>query len=122
MKITEQVTFIYTADLDATSHFYGVLMGFPLVHDQGACRIYKSCDNSFIGFCKKAEPPKIGDVILTFVTDDVDAYYERLNAADVEIVKSPQHNDDYAIYHFFARDPNGYLVEVQCFDDPGWKD
>jgi hypothetical protein len=32
--------------------------------------------------------------------------------------RPPAHSDTYRIYHCFLRDPNGYLVEFQRFDDP----
>ena len=36
------------------------------------------------------------------------------------IEKPPTHNPEFAIYHFFFRDPSGYLLEIQRFDDPRW--
>ncbi|MFP4459726.1 MAG: VOC family protein [Candidatus Zixiibacteriota bacterium] len=120
MKISEQITFIYTNDLERTSKFYGEILGFPLVHDQGTCRIYKSTDKSYIGFCQKDIEILASHVILTFVTDDVDKYYEKLKEAEVDIVKKPQNNPEFNIYHLFCHDPNGYLVEIQRFNDPDW--
>ncbi len=43
-----------------------------------------------------------------------------LNEQGVEFEKLPAHNPQFEIYHCFLRDPNGYLVEIQRFDDPGW--
>jgi catechol 2,3-dioxygenase-like lactoylglutathione lyase family enzyme len=43
-----------------------------------------------------------------------------LQAHGVEITKPPTYNERYQIYHLFARDPNGYLVEIQRFEDPRW--
>jgi hypothetical protein len=40
----------------------------------------------------------------------------------VEIETSPRHNPQYQIYQMFLRDPNGYRVEVQRFEDPRWQD
>ena len=34
--------------------------------------------------------------------------------------KEPVMNATYNIYHFFMRDPDGYLVEIQRFLDPNW--
>jgi catechol 2,3-dioxygenase-like lactoylglutathione lyase family enzyme len=30
----------------------------------------------------------------------------------------PRHSERYAVTSFFVRDPNGYLVEFQRFDEP----
>lgn len=32
--------------------------------------------------------------------------------------QDPQSNEKFQITHAFLRDPNGYLVEMQRFDDP----
>ncbi len=29
-------------------------------------------------------------------------------------------NPEYRIYHCFLRDPDGYQIEIQRFDDPAW--
>lgn len=51
---------------------------------------------------------------------EVDAWHAHLQAHGVPIRKPPTHNDTYRIYHLFAQDPNGYLVEIQRFEDPHW--
>jgi catechol 2,3-dioxygenase-like lactoylglutathione lyase family enzyme len=115
----QQVTFLYTADLAATSHFYEALLGLPLALDQGTCRIYQVSADGFLGFCKREGATPSG-VIVTFVTQDVDGWYERLSARGVPFEKAPTFNPLYNIYHCFLRDPNGYLLEIQRFHDPAW--
>jgi catechol 2,3-dioxygenase-like lactoylglutathione lyase family enzyme len=56
------------------------------------------------------------------VRDDVDAYCEELTGRGVELEKPPTANERFSIYHAFLRDPDGYLIEVQRFDDPRWAD
>lgn len=114
------ITFLATTDLDATSAFYHDVLGMPMVLDQGQCRIYRAADRSFIGFCRRDEPAGTDGVVLTLVTDEVDDWYRRLSEAGVTVEKTPQQNEEYQIYHLFVRDPNGYLVEIQRFDDPRW--
>ena len=119
----QQVTFLYTTDLDATSRFYEDALGLPLTLDQGGCRIYRVADNAFIGFCRHSSAGRRDDtsgVVLTLVTDEVDQWYERLRARSVVFEKAPAHNPTYNIYHCFLRDPNGYLIEIQRFLDPAW--
>ncbi len=60
-------------------------------------------------------------VILTLVTENVDDWYRKLRDAGVEIKTAPAQDPQYNIYHFFFRDPNGYLLEIQRFHDPKWK-
>ena len=59
-------------------------------------------------------------VLFTLVTQEVDAWYEHLRARGVPFEKTPAVNETYGIYHCFARDPNGYLVEIQRFLDNDW--
>jgi len=115
------VSFIYCEDLDKTCHFYEKIIGLKLVLDQGSCRIYNVAPNSFLGVCTKMDPPKDrSGVILTFVTDDVDGWYEYLKPLGLQFEKTPQLYEKFNIYHLFVRDPEGYLVEIQEFKDATW--
>lgn len=117
--IAQQITFLYTRDLAATAQFYERVLGLSLARDQGDCRIYHVCGDAYLGFCRRAQAPAepVG-VILTLVTPAVDAWYERLSAAGVTFLEPPKLNPKYGIYHCFLRDPSGYLVEIQRFEDP----
>lgn len=115
-----QITFCYTPDLAATARFYGGLLGLPLVLDQGPCRIYRVRAGAFLGFCERAGAPRPDGVILTLVCEDVDARCRLLAGRGVVFEKPPAHNERFRIYHCFFRDPNGYLLEIQRFDDPAW--
>lgn len=120
-KIDQQVTFLYCQNLAKTAKFYEELMGFDLILDQGGCRIYQVCEDAFLGFCQReGVRPSPEGIVYTFVTDDVDGWYAFLKERDVDLVKAPEENPAYNIYHFFFRDPNGYLLEVQKFLDPRW--
>lgn len=115
-----QITFYNTQDLGKTAHFYEKILGLSLALDQGICRIYKVAGEAFIGFCENKEIAKPDGIIITFVTDDVDDWYECLAKKGVSFEKPPTYNPKYDIYHCFLRDPNGYLIEIQRFDDPRW--
>ena len=116
-----QVTFCYGTEFDAAVHFYEELLGLELALDQGACRIYRVRDGAFIGICRRDSPPDSDGIIITFVSDDVDGWHARLVARGVTFEKPPAFNSKFNIYHCFLRDPNGYLIEIQRFDDPAWK-
>jgi catechol 2,3-dioxygenase-like lactoylglutathione lyase family enzyme len=114
------ITFCVTHDLETTAGFYERVLGLPLVLDQGRCRIYGVAGRSYLGFCERDTEFSTEGIILTLVTDDVDAWFESLSDRDVEIEEKPRYNPEYGIYHFFLRDPNGYRLEVQRFEDPRW--
>ena len=120
---TEQmVTWVYTEDLPGTSAFYARTLGLELVLDQGACHIYRVAPNAFLGVCRtrpgRYVEPK--GVVLTLVSPDVDGWFARLESQGVALEGSPERSEQFNVYCFFARDPNGYLVEFQSFLDPTW--
>lgn len=115
------VLFIYVEDLERSSTFYGDSLELPLVLEQAHCRIYKVSAGAFVGICQSGDRPTTPEgVIVTLVRDDVDAFCERLIERGIELEQAPAHNERFAIYHAFLRDPDGYLVEIQRFDDRGW--
>ncbi|MBZ0135914.1 MAG: VOC family protein [Planctomycetes bacterium] len=119
-SIDQQITFFYTQDGPKTWAFYEQVVGLPLVLDQGGCRIYRVTGEAYVGFCQRSGARPTDGALFTLVTDEVDAWADHFKANGVELLKEPQHNAEYKIYHFFAKDPNGYLIEVQKFDDPAW--
>ena len=106
-----QITFLYVADLDRSSAFYGDTLGLELARDQGARRIYRVRDGAYVGLCSH-RPPEPGGVIVTLVADDVDAWAYRLAVAGHE-VDGPHANERFELYHLFVRDPDGHLVEIE---------
>ena len=118
---SEQITFLNTRNLAETARFYEESLQLPLALDQGTCRIYRASPDGYLGFCQNAEAPnRTRNVILTLVTQEVDDWYRRLCKRGVAFEKPPAHNPRYNIYHCFLRDPNGYLIEIQRFEDPRW--
>jgi catechol 2,3-dioxygenase-like lactoylglutathione lyase family enzyme len=115
------VTFIYCENLEETCRFYEKIIGLKMVLDQRVCRIYQAAPNAFLGICRKTPPPQDKSAaILTFVSADVDGWYEHLKPHNLNFEKTPQYNPQYNIYHCFIRDPAGYLIEIQEFKDPAW--
>ena len=115
------VTFITVADLDRSGTFYGDVLGLPLVSDQGPCRIYRVAAGGFIGICVPGVRTVSPDgVIVTLVRDDVDEFCAAVVARGGNLDGPPRHNPRFGIYHAFLRDPDGYLVEIQRFDEPTW--
>jgi catechol 2,3-dioxygenase-like lactoylglutathione lyase family enzyme len=119
----QSVTWVYTNDLDTTSAFYGEKLGLKKAYDQGRCRLFRWSQTSFIGICqvrpgRHVEPR---GVVLTFVTPDVDAWHHHIIARGVTPEAPPECREQFNVYGFFVKDPNGYLLEFQTFLDPRWK-
>ncbi len=112
------IAFYPSQDLKATQQFYQNILELELSRDQGVCLIFKANEGGFIGFCNHLEAIEKPSFIITIVTDNVDAVYEKLERAKVVLESKPKLNAKYQIYHFFARDPNGYKLEVQKFLEP----
>ena len=115
----QSISFFHTPDLETTTVFYQQL-GLPLKLDQGLCRIFQISRDGFIGFCTHQKPAATEGVIITLVTPQVEEVCKQLKAQGVVFEKEPQANEKFQITHAFLRDPNGYLVEIQRFDDPRW--
>ena len=124
MKFDSQITFLSVRNLQITSSFYEINFEFKLVLDQGQCRIYKTPADSYIGFCEKQNVIVGENVVITFVTEEVDKVFDELKskASDIEIVKEPALNERFKIYNCFIKDLDGYLIEIQRFESPEWDD
>jgi predicted enzyme related to lactoylglutathione lyase len=119
--INAQINWVYTRDLDSTAEFYREILGLECSRDEGDARIFKTVDGAFIGVCKvfaeRVVEPKGG--MISMVTDDVDAWYQRLTDNGLAIENPPRRLEKFGIYSFFVRDPNGYVIEFQQFDSRG---
>lgn len=118
MQAEQFISFYPTKDLTATRAFYEGVLGLKLARDQGTCLIFQVTETAFFGFCSHFSPLVSPSFMITLVLDDVDAIYQSLLEKQVKLEGPPSLNETYQIYHFFARDPNGYKVEVQRFLDP----
>lgn len=121
LPIDEQITFLYCQDITASATFYETVLGLELALDQGGCRIYHTVGRkAYIGICERATPRAKDGVIFTIVTQDVDGWYQRITEHGVVCEDEPRMNPTYGIYHFFVKDPNGYLIEFQRFVADPW--
>jgi catechol 2,3-dioxygenase-like lactoylglutathione lyase family enzyme len=119
LKFTQQITFLHSNNLDRTRHFYSEILGLNCVRDQRTCLIFKATKTAYLGFCEHIEQIQAGRrIILTLITEDVDLWHKRLQDKNVEMMGAPKANPKYKIYHFFLKDPDGYTIEIQKFDDP----
>ncbi|MBT8200336.1 MAG: VOC family protein [Acidimicrobiia bacterium] len=114
------ITFIYVRDLKRSDSFYRETLGLTLATEQPTCRIYRITATAFLGICVRQDPQEAGGVTITLVRDDVDEFCDLLQSRGVVLEHPPAHNERFNIYHAFFRDPDGYLIEIQRFDDPNW--
>lgn len=116
------ISFYPCRDLARTTQFYKALE-LEVARDQGSCVIFRVAAGGFLGFCQHDETPEQKlpshpGLILTLVLGDVDGAYEKLTELGVETEAPPRLNEQFGIYHFFARDPDGYRLELQRFLEP----
>lgn len=121
MSFDSVITFLPTRDLAQTAQFYEKVLKLELALDQTRCRIYHVAKGGFLGFCLKDEVKPQEGVMLTLVTEEVDHWQALMAEHQVPIEKGPVFNPDFQIYQMFLRDPNGYLIEIQRFEDPRWQ-
>ena len=117
--ISGQISWVYTQDLDSTAYFYAEVLGLKCSRDEGTARIFATGDNAWIGVCQafadRVVEPKGG--MISIVSDDVDAWYHRLVDIGLSIDQPPHRLEQFGIYTFLVKDPNGYLIEFQQFVD-----
>lgn len=119
MKWTGNISFFGTNNLEETDKFYKKFFDLKIYKDQGKCKIYKIPGAGMIAFCEHMEVlTKDNSPIITFLTEKVDETYEKFENMDgIELISKPVKKEDFGIYQFFAKDPNGYTLEIQKFLD-----
>ncbi len=120
MDADAQITFLPCSNLASSRTFYTEVLGLEVIVDQGTCLIFGVTNCSYVGVCEREDLESTEGVIVTFVTDDVDGWCDRILEAGGKIDSGPEHSDHYSIYHAFLHDPDGNTLEIQRFDDPEW--
>lgn len=114
------IVFLKTENLARILEFYTGRVGMTVWLEQPDITILRH-ENLLIGF-QQHDTSDVAGVITFFYPDkrDVDAVYE---AMSTEALEPPRANERYRIYNFFARDPDGRMIEFQHFlhELPAWK-
>jgi predicted enzyme related to lactoylglutathione lyase len=111
---------IVTDDVEGLAAFYATLVGTPVALNEYYVEV--QAGPMSVGFSKRrfteyddavrpGRPPHLGEVILDFLVDDVDAEYDRITALGVDWVMPPT-NQPWGSRSMIFRDPEGNLVNV----------
>jgi len=116
-QVSEQVTFLYYDDLSAPRQFYSALLGAKPYYEKEWVSLYHTSSGASVGLVKSgttASPTdKRAAVMVSIVTQDVKAWYERLSRDPrFQIVKALYDHPMVPIRAFEMEDPAGYPVEV----------
>ncbi len=110
-----QITMFYYKNFEAATDYYGATLGLELEFDWSWIKFYKTGPSSSVGIVAEGEDAwhdaqETNAVMLSLVTSDVDAWYERLRHRE-NIVFLKDIGDGGGIRSFLLEDPGGYTVE-----------
>ena len=115
--ISETVVMLYYKDIAAASAFYGETLGLELTFSQDSAKLFQLTPTSVLGVILEGESSyhtvqATNAVMLSIVTPDVDAWYERLQKiGDITFLKPLADSSTNPIRAFLIEDPGGYTVE-----------
>lgn len=115
--ITDSYVMFYYTELSAPASFYENVVGLKPTFTDEWVKIYRLTDTSYLGIVREGKgayhKARAGNaVMLSIVTNDIDAWYEKIAAAEeVSILKHLYNSDDAPIRAFLVADPSGYTVE-----------
>ena len=124
-EITATNAFYYYQDVEEAWAFYTETLGFATVADYGFAKILRVGPTSYLTLVDETEgmhsstEPK--SVTLAIITDEVEAWWEYLSEAGVEM-RSSLGNEEGVVEEgrphdgFVAMDPEGYLLEFERFN------
>ncbi len=123
LGLEANITFLYYRDIPRAQRFYEDVLGLALAVDQGYSKIYRVSVSSYVGLVDESQglhrASDAKPVTLSFVTSEVDAWYEYLRGRGVEMVHELADGTRQPTRGFVAKDPEGYYLEFETFrNDP----
>jgi predicted enzyme related to lactoylglutathione lyase len=114
-RLSEQIVFLYYADLRVAEEFFGKGLGLQKTMDKDWVKIYSTVGGSSIGAVKEGRgyhrPSSAKPVMITWAVDDLESWYERIVTAGIKVLKEPQVATDPPAKTFLVADPTGYTFE-----------
>lgn len=126
MKIDSFYPVIGSADVQSTSKFFQRHFGFvPAFEADWYVHLTMPGQpgmNLAVLDCRHGSVPATGrspasGILLNFETEDVDAEYERLRAADVPVLL-PLRDEPWGQRHFIAQGPDGVMIDIIKLIEP----
>lgn len=111
MGIRRVVPNIQSGSPQQSASFYVEVLGFQVAMDMGWIVTFVSPQNRTSQVSVLSTDPSGVHPDLSVEVDDVDGVYARAVAQKVEIVY-PLTDESWGVRRFFARDPNGRIVNV----------
>lgn len=120
MKTTSYYPVIMTDEVTETAAFYIRHFGFEPLFEADWYVHLQSKENEHVTLAildgRHETIPgqargKVSGLLLNFEVEDVDAIYERLQAAGLPI-RLDIRNEDFGQRHFITADPNGVLIDI----------
>jgi catechol 2,3-dioxygenase-like lactoylglutathione lyase family enzyme len=116
------VLWLYYDDLTASQSFYENVMGFELIVDQGWAKVFPTSKSGFIGLVDGArgmhKATRDKAVTVSFLTDDVDAWFTHMKSQEVLEAFDLRHQevlDEGFVRVFVGYDPENYFLEFDQF-------
>jgi catechol 2,3-dioxygenase-like lactoylglutathione lyase family enzyme len=125
LTISATVLWLYYDLLNPIQRFYEQAFGVRMIVDQGWAKVYPISRTGFIGFVDGARglhrATAERGVSVSFFTDDVEAWFERmLGQPDFEFRTEELGDESGRVRTFIGYDPGGYFLEWDTFlDTPG---
>jgi hypothetical protein len=123
-SIKENILMLYYKDISLVVPFYEETLGLARTFNDDWVKIYQITPTSFVALVQEGEgsfhrAQAENAVMLSIVTEEVDAWYERLKR-DQKIVflKDIYDNEHAPIRAFLVEDPGGYSIEFFQWLEP----
>ena len=117
LLINQTVTMFYYTDLTPAKRFYGEILGLEAKFEDDWVVFYQITESSQIGLVLGSEKSyhqvqENNAAMLSMVTDDVDAWYDKVTADQtIPILRDINNSANAPVRGFIVADPGGYTVE-----------
>lgn len=115
------VLWLYYRDIPGMQRFYEDRFGLEMVVDQGLAKLYPTSRTGYIGLVDETRGmhsyTEDKAVTLSFLTDDLDAWFEHARAGAFELRSDTIETGNPRYRAFVGYDPEGYFLEFDTFLD-----